>query len=292
MLKNGWYFFLPLVIVLGLLFFGYTPEVGAFWGTVSAFALSWFKKETRMMPKDVFLGLANGAKSNCSAGSAIGTLGIIIGGIVLAGLGLKFSAILVEFAGGSLFVATLMVMIISIIIGMGSSTTGSYIILSVVAAPALMTLGVPGVAAHLMVFYAACLSNVTPPVCVSAFAGAAIAGADPIKTGITALKYGTALILLPVGFVYLPEILCYGSTLDIVRVNLTVLIGLVAAAMCLQASDFVNSSISIIHRIIYGVVGAALLLPLSPWIHLIAFGVLLAVWVPSAFKTKSKMARA
>jgi TRAP-type uncharacterized transport system fused permease subunit len=106
------------------------------------------------------------------------------------------------------------------------------------------------------------------------------------------LKYGTALILLPVGFVYLPEILCSGSTLDVVRVNLTVLIGLVAAAMCLQASDFVNPSISLAHRIVYGVVGAALLLPLNPLIHLISFVALLAVWIPSVRRKKPELAQA
>jgi len=279
-LKRGWYFFLPLVIVLGLLFRGYTPEVGAFWGTVSAFALSLLKKETRMMPRDVFLGLAGGAKSNCSAGSAIGTLGIIIGGIVLAGLGLKFSAILVEFAGGRLFVATITVMIISIIIGMGSSTTGSYIILSVVAAPALMTLGVPNIAAHLTVFYAACLSNVTPPVCVSAFAGAAIAGSDPIKTGITALKYGVALILLPIGFVYVPELLCYGTPLEIARATAVALLGFCAIAVTLQGADFIRPVIGWPRRVAFGLAGIVLLLPVPLWLDGLGVAILAGAWLP------------
>jgi len=279
-LKRGWYFFLPLVIVLGLLFRGYTPEVGAFWGTVSAFGLSLLKKETRMMPRDVFLGLAGGAKSNCSAGSAIGTLGIIIGGIVLAGLGLKFSAILVEFAGGRLFVATITVMIISIIIGMGSSTTGSYIILSVVAAPALMTLGVPNIAAHLTVFYAACLSNVTPPVCVSAFAAAAIAGSNPIQTGITALKYGVALILLPIGFVYVPELLGYGTPFEIVRATAVALLGFCAVAVTLQGADFIRPVIGWPRRIAFGLAGILLLLPVPLWVDGLGVAILVGAWLP------------
>src|SRR3546814_4694895 len=136
-----------------------------------------------MGPADVMKGLVGGAQSNAAAGASIGTLAIIIGGIILARLGLKFSAVLIDFSGGYLFFAICLVTLVSIIIGMGSSTTGSYIILSVVAAPALIHLGVPAVAAHLAVFYAACLSNITPPVCVSAFAGAAIAGAHPMRTG-------------------------------------------------------------------------------------------------------------
>jgi len=192
----------PVGLIIIILFLGFTPEVAAFWGIISALVLSWLRKDTRMGPKDVFHALVKGSRSNMSAGSAIGSLEIIIGGIVLAGLGLKFSALLVEFAGGNLLIAFIMVLIISIIIGMGSTTTGSYIILSVVAAPALIYLKVPPIAAHLVVFYGACLSNITPPGCVFAFAAAAIAEADPMETGMAALKYGAALLLLPFGFVY------------------------------------------------------------------------------------------
>src|SRR3546814_2016809 len=98
---------------------------------------------------------------------------------------------------------------------MGCSATGSYIILAVVAAAALIQLGVPTVAAHLAVFYAACLSNITPPVCVSAFAGAAIAGAPPMRTGFAALKYGATLALMPFSFAYVPELLLQGGWFDI-----------------------------------------------------------------------------
>ena len=208
-LRRGWYYFLPLVAVIGLLFHGYSPDLCAFWGIVTAFALSWLKRETRMGPKKFFRAIVAGAHNNTSAGAAIGSLGVIIGGIVLSGLGLKFSAILIELSGGYLITTVALVTLISIIIGMGSSTTGSYIILSVVAAPALIHLGVPEVPAHLVVFYAACLSNITPPVCVSAFAGASIAGADPMKTGFAALKFGATLALVPFSFVYMPELLLH-----------------------------------------------------------------------------------
>ncbi|MEE8085138.1 MAG: TRAP transporter fused permease subunit, partial [Alphaproteobacteria bacterium] len=194
-LRRGWHFFIPLVVVVTLLFNGYSPDFGAFWGTVSALVLSWLRKDTAMGPRAIFRGMVAGAHNNTSAGAAIGSLGVIIGGIILSGLGLKFSAVLVEFAGGNLLLTVSLVTLISVIIGMGSSTTGSYIILAVVAAPALVQLGVPEIPAHLVVFYAACLSNITPPVCVSAFAAAAIAGADPMKTGFAALKFGTTLML-------------------------------------------------------------------------------------------------
>jgi TRAP transporter 4TM/12TM fusion protein len=279
-LKQGWHFFLPVVIVLGLLFYGYTPELGAFWGTVSAFLLSWLRKDTRMWPTDIFQALRSGASANNSAGAAIGSLGIIIGGIVLSGLGLKFSALLVEAAGGSLLLCVIMVMILSIIIGMGSSTTGSYIILSVVAAPALIYLEVPAVAAHLVVFYAACLSNITPPVCVSAFAAAALAKADPMETGIAALKFGIALIFLPFGFVYLPPLLMIGSVWDIAYTFFILIVGFMAAAMTLQGADFFSPKISVQRRIIFGFSALLLLLPVPVWVNVAGFMILGIGWIP------------
>ncbi|MCH7938067.1 MAG: TRAP transporter fused permease subunit, partial [Proteobacteria bacterium] len=227
-LRRGWHFFVPPVLVVTLLFKGYSPDLGAFWGTVSALVLSWRHKETAMGPRDIFRGLAAGAHNNTSAGAAIGSLGVIIGGIILSGLGLKFSAVLVEFAGGSLLLTVSLVTLISVIIGMGSSTTGSYIILAVVAAPALIQLGVPEIAAHLVVFYAACLSNITPPVCVSAFAAAAIAKADPMRTGFAALKYGTTLVLIPYSFVYVPELLLQGTWLEISAATVSYAVGYAA----------------------------------------------------------------
>jgi len=279
-LKEGWHFFLPLIIVLGILFNGFSPEVGAFWGTISAFVLSWRRKESRMKPEDVLVALRSGASANNSAGAAIGALGIIIGGIVLSGLGLKFSAILIEVAGGSLLLCVVMVMIISIIIGMGSSTTGSYIILSVVAAPALIQLGVAPVAAHLVVFYAACLSNITPPVCVSAFAAAALAKADPMQTGFAALKFGFALIFLPFGFVYLPPLLMDGSTFDVAYTVIILILGFMALAMVLQGADFINSRITKLSRILFTVATLLLLLPIPRWLNLVGIVVLVVGWLP------------
>jgi TRAP transporter 4TM/12TM fusion protein len=282
-LKRGWHFFLPIVIVLGLLFYGFSPEVGAFWGTFSAFLLSWRRRDTRMNVSDVLVSLRSGSSANNSAGAAIGALGVIIGGIVLSGLGLKFSAILVELAGGSLLLCVIMVMIISIIIGMGSSTTGSYIILSVVAAPALIHLEVSPVAAHLVVFYAACLSNITPPVCVSAFAAAALADADPMQTGFAAIKYGAALIFLPFAFVFLPPLLMEGSSFDVVYTVTMLLLGFMALSMALQGADYLNSRVSVPKRIIFLIAALLLLLPLPRMLNLAGLIVLAAGWLPGFF---------
>ncbi len=280
-LAKGWYFFLPLVVVVGLLFNGFSPEFCAFWGTVSAIALSWLKPATRMGPNGIAQGLVGGAMSNAAAGAAIGSLGVIIGGIVLAGLGLKFSAVLVDLSGGYLLLALVLVTLISIIIGMGSSTTGSYIILSVVAAPALIQLGVPTVAAHLAVFYAACLSNITPPVCVAAFAGAAIAGADPMKTGLAALKYGITLILMPFTFAYVPGLLLDGSVAVIVHSTVAYFLGVVALAIAVQGADPIAGRIGPARRALFGAAAVILLFPATLLLDAVAIALFATAIAPS-----------
>jgi len=277
--KKGWHFFIPLIIVITLLFNGFSPDYGAFWGIVSILVLSWRNKETAMGPKEIFIGLIKGAQSNAAAGAAIGSLGIIIGGIILSGLGLKFSAVLVEFSGGSLIVTVLMVTLISVIIGMGSSTTGSYIILAVVAAPALIQLGVPEIPAHLVVFYAACLSNITPPVCVSAFAAAAIAKADPMKTGFAALKFGTTLVLIPLSFVYVPELLFQVEIHRIILVAISYAIGYATLAVGIQGRDYFFGTINNFTRLLFFVSSVCFLLPLIYWLKLLGIVILILAYV-------------
>ena len=277
--KKGWHFFIPLIIVITLLFNGFSPDYGAFWGIVSILVLSWRNKETAMGPKEIFIGLIKGAQSNAAAGAAIGSLGIIIGGIILSGLGLKFSAVLVEFSGGSLIVTVLMVTLISVIIGMGSSTTGSYIILAVVAAPALIQLGVPEIPAHLVVFYAACLSNITPPVCVSAFAAAAIAKADPMKTGFAALKFGTTLVLIPLSFVYVPELLFQGEIHRIILVAISYVFGYAALAVGIQGRDYFFGTINNFTRLLFFISSVCFLLPLIYWLKLLGIVILILAYV-------------
>ncbi len=277
-LRRGWHFFIPLVVVVTLLFRGYSPDLGAFWGIISALALSWLRKDTAMGPREIFQGMVSGAHSNTSAGAAIGSLGVIIGGIILSGLGLKFSAVLVEFAGGSLLLTVALVTVISVIIGMGSSTTGSYIILAVVAAPALVQLGVPEVPAHLVVFYAACLSNITPPVCVSAFAAAAIAGADPMKTGFAALKYGTTLVLIPFSFVYVPELLLNGTALQIAGAAVSYLFGYAALAIAIQGADYLAGTVGPWRRVVFLAAAVCFLLPMIWWLKVAGVVLLAAAW--------------
>jgi TRAP-type uncharacterized transport system fused permease subunit len=156
----------------------------------------------------------------------------------------------------------------------------------VVAAPALVHLGVAEVPAHLVVFYAACLSNITPPVCVSAFAGAAIAGADPMKTGLAALKFGASLVLVPFSFVYVPELLLQGTPPEIALATLRYLAGYAALAMGIQKAEFIAGNISQWRRASFLLAAACLLFPLLPWIELAGFGLMAVAWTPTLIEKR------
>jgi len=146
----------------------------------------------------------------------------------------------------------------------------------VVAAPSLIQLGVPTIAAHLAVFYAACLSNITPPVCVSAFAGAAIAGAPPMQTGFAALKYGATLVLMPFSFVYVPELLLQGSWPQIVYATGLYATGCLLLAVAIQGTAPIGGRVSLLQRALFALGGTAFIFPATIWVDLAGLACALA----------------
>jgi TRAP transporter 4TM/12TM fusion protein len=206
-LKEGWFFIVPIVAVFAMMLMGYAPDRAAFAAIVCCVVLSRFTKENRMGVKDFLRGLELGSRNNVSVGSAIGILGVVMGGVVLGGLAQKFGLLVVSLSGGNIFFAICLVGLVGIIIGMGATQTATYILMSLIVVPGLITLGVNSVLANVIAFWFSALSNVTPPVCVSAFAGASIAGADPMKTGFVGMVYSFMLFVLPFTFYYFPEIL-------------------------------------------------------------------------------------
>jgi TRAP-type uncharacterized transport system fused permease subunit len=155
--------------------------------------------------------LEAGAKSAIPVSIACAISGVVVGVIGLTGLGLKFSSLMINLSGGNLLVALLLLVLASLVLGMGLPVTASYIVLAVLAAPALQgEFGVPLVIAHLVIFWYSQDSNVTPPVALAAFAGAGIAGANPMRTGIAAWKFAKGLYLIPLFMIYNPEIVTGG----------------------------------------------------------------------------------
>jgi TRAP transporter 4TM/12TM fusion protein len=210
-LKREWYFSLPLVVITVLMIKGYSPGFAAFWATLSCIAVSWVRKETRMGPKEIWEAIQTGALNTLIIGATLGVIGIIVGTISLTGIGLKFSDIIISLAGGNLLPAVFLVALASLVLGMGVPVTAAYLITAVLAVPPLAEMGVVVIAAHMIVYWFSQDSNITPPVCVAAYAGAAIAGSDPWKTGWTSFKFAKLLYVMPLLFAFTPQILFEGK---------------------------------------------------------------------------------
>lgn len=214
-LKKDWYFALPLIIITVLMLMGRSPGYAAFWATFSCIAVSWVKKETRMGPIEIWEAIQTGARNTLIIGATVGVIGVIVGVISLTGMGLKFSDLIIAMAGNSLLLAILLIALASLVLGMGVPVTASYLIVAVLAVPALGTFGIAAIAAHQIVYWLSQDSNITPPVCVAAYAGAAVAGSDPWKTGWTAFKFAKMLYVMPILFAFTPGILFQGKVVDI-----------------------------------------------------------------------------
>lgn len=210
-LRREWYFSLPLVIITVLMIMGRSPGYSAFWATLSCIGISWMRKETRMGPKEIWEAILTGARNTLIIGATLGVIGIIVGTISLTGIGLKFSDIIISLANGNLLLAMGLIAIASLVLGMGVPVTAAYLITAVLAVPPLAEMGVVLIAAHMIVYWFSQDSNITPPVCVAAYAGAAVAGSDPWKTGWTAFKYAKLLYIVPLLFAFTPQILFEGK---------------------------------------------------------------------------------
>ncbi len=225
---------IPLIVIVYLLVAGYTPMRAALWAIFLAIGASCLRKSTRISAKDVVLGLEKGAKAVLGVLIACATAGIIIGVVTKTGVGLKLASALLDLAGGQLLPAMFFTMITSLILGMGVPTTANYVITSTIAAPALLQMGVPVLAAHMFAFYFGIIADVTPPVALAAFAGAGIAGSDPMRTGINASKLAIAAFVVPYIFVLNPTLLMINATpLTVLWSTCTALFGMVglSAAM-------------------------------------------------------------
>ena len=234
------YQFLPIPVIIVLMLQGYSPFYSAVWAIITTIVLSWFRKETRMGPKEIFDALAGGAKSSLSVGSLVGALGVIMGTCLLTGLPARLSELITVLSGGILPLVVVMILITGYIIGMGLPATPAYVILSLFGVPALAKLGVAALTAHLIVFWVAVGSVLTPPVALASMAAASIADSEPYETGFHAVKLGSWLFLMPFLFLYTP-ILLNGTTAEIIRCVITALCALIAWAAALEGYMLVKT---------------------------------------------------
>ncbi len=241
MTRRYGFHFISLVAVVIFMVIGYSPALSVFYAIITTFLLSFLRKDTALMPPKLKRALADGSIGALNAATTCACAGIVVGIVTLTGLGLKFSSIVISYAGGSLLLTAIYTSLIVWIIGLAVPVTASYIICAVIAAPALIKLGVPDYAAHMFIFYYAVLSEVSPPTALSPFAAAAITGGDPYKTTLQSWKYTLPAFLVPFVFVLDPQgvglllnIPKGGSWVDIFEITLKTTLGLMALAAAAQ----------------------------------------------------------
>jgi TRAP transporter 4TM/12TM fusion protein len=231
------FLFIPIVMLIGALFLGYSVIRAGTLALISAVVVSWLTAH-RMGPKSIIDALSLSATMAIQLIAVCAAAGVIVGVIGLTGVGLRFSSLLLAVAEGSQLLALVFAMGISVLLGMGMPTTAAYAVAASVVAPGLIQLGVPALVAHFFVFYYAVISAITPPVALAAYAGAAIAGSDPMRTSIVAFKFGLAAFIVPFMFFYSPGLLMEAEWPIVLRNMATALIGVFLLASAVQSWFF------------------------------------------------------
>ena len=219
--------------------------------------ISWLDKDSRIGFRKLLLALESGAKSALVVASAAACAGIVIGMVNLTGLGLRMSSIILSLAHGNLIATLILAMVACVILGMGLPTLACYLIMAVIMAPAIIQLGVDRLAAHLFVMYFACLSSITPPVALAAYAAAGISGADVWKTGWTAARVAIVGYIVPFMFVFSPLLLFNGPLHRVILAILTALLGVYSLASAIERW-FLGAKLNRLMQA--GLLGAAFLL--------------------------------
>jgi TRAP transporter 4TM/12TM fusion protein len=287
-IRQGGIFFIPLIVIIYLLMRGYSPGLAAFWATMSIVVIGLIRKkrEKRMKPMDYVHALAEGGLSNVVVGAAAPVLGLIMGGIILSGLANRFSSIVVDLSGGSLFLTILYICIAAAIVGTSATTTATYLIVALLAIPALTThFGVPRVVAHLVCFWAANFSGLTPPVCVVAYTAAAIANADLYKTAWESMKLSLFMFVSPFAFVYFPHTLGIGDWNTIVYQTISYAIGIFF--FCGAIEGYLVDRCSVVERLALATACILLFVP-GVWTDIV--GLLMGLSIFSIQKVRLKTA--
>jgi TRAP transporter 4TM/12TM fusion protein len=305
--KKYWFHFLSLFSIIVFMLMGFSPELSVFWATVVSFVTAFLRRDTAMFCYDFLRGrepfvkgffgapffqaLDGGTRAVLNVAATCAGAGLIVGVVTLTGLGLKFSSIVLAYAGNSLLLTAIYTALIVWIVGLAVPVTASYIICAVIAAPALIALKVPEYAAHMFIFYYAVLSEVSPPTALSPFAAAAITGGDPYKTTLQCWKYTVPAFLVPFMFVLDPSgtgLLLTGSfkTLgdanwgSIALITFTTAVSILALAGAFQGWLFKKTPLY--ERLMLGVAGFLLVYP-AIWADITGFSLvglaLLSQWM-------------
>jgi TRAP transporter 4TM/12TM fusion protein len=317
-LKKEWFLVTPLALIVVLMLVGKSAGFSAVMATISCIVVSWFTPEHRMGWRQIRDAMIEGARNTLIIGATVGVIGIIVGTISLSGIGLKFSDIIISLSGGFLPAAILLIGIASLVLGMGVPVTAAYLITAVLTVGsvsnmiAMQNFGMPlsdmeitrgmvehvpwvMISSHMIVYWFSQDSNITPPVCVAAYAGAAIAGADPWKTGWTSFKFAKFLYVGPFLFAYSRGFLLDGSAMEIMMTFLTITLGTIAFGSLTMG--YLSCGMNIFEWIIMAVATIILFFPglVHTVLHFLSLpslavdGIGIALWAIVFFMQKARI---
>lgn len=258
-LAGGWHLIFALVVLVGLLAYGYTAMLAAFWSTLALIALSFISKTTRMSALDLLAALESGVRAAMPVSIACACAGIIIGSIFVSGLGLKFTNSVISISDGNLFILLVLTGLAAIVLGMGMTTTAVYITVAALIVPSLIEIGVNPMAAHLFAFYFGVVSSITPPVALASFAAAAIAGSPAMATAVESARVGIAKYIVPFIFVYNPALLFEGPLWLTIYAFVSAMAGLWGLSSALEG--WMRGPLDPLWRAVVGVFSVFLLMP-------------------------------
>ncbi len=274
-IKDGVQYLLPLVLITVLLLWNYSPVLVGVAGTAAVLLASMLRAHARIGPAQVVEGLYRGALLAVPISVACAVAGVVVGTIGQTGVGLQFTESVVAMSQGYLWLALALVAVAALVLGMGLPATAAYIVLSVMTGPALQELGLALITAHMIIFWLAQTSNVTPPIALAAFAGAGVAGARPMRSAVEAFKLANGLFVIPLMMAFSPLLLAAGNGwAEVLPAALVTLLLVVMIAVTLERFAFTRLAGA--WPLLSGLAAAALLIPLQ-WTRLC--GALLAVVV-------------
>ncbi len=242
-LFRGFHFIIPIFVLILVLVLGYTPFRAAFLAIIVLLIVATARKISRLSVKSFLSSLIDGARNGVVIATCCACAGLIVGCLDITGLGIKFVDIIVMASGGVFSLMLVLVMVASLILGMGIPTAPAYIIVAMIAAPSLVNMGLEPIVAHMFVFYSCLLSAITPPVALAAYAGAAIAEAPVMRTGVIAVKLGFVKYIIPFVFAYNSALLMEGGMFFVLVSFITALAGTIGLSAVLERHFFTHLSI-------------------------------------------------
>ena len=286
---------LPIFIMVWLLVRGYTAQATAFYGTLSTIAISYLNRDTRVNLRKILEALERGAKMVIPITSACACAGLIVGMVQISGLGVKISNIVIMVSGGKVIIALVLTMVVAVILGMGMPTSGAYIVMATLLAPALVKMQIAGASAepitnvltaHMFVFYFACTSSITPPVALASYAAAGLAEADPVRTSYEALRLGIGAYIVPYMFAFGPALLLIGTFGKVITALITAIAGVMALSGAMEG--YFYAPMAFWQRALLFIGGVCLIAPFL-WFSVIGLTLCLLAYGASRLSTADRV---